>query len=121
MPSINIEFSKPTIAFGWNFENGKENDSYYIRRQIGSIALAMAQLANGSYEGLIMRPYNKKGEMDVCDIAAGYYIMKQVGLEITDYYGSKFNYKNPENGIIAYNPKIRETVDKIMFNEKPGL
>ncbi|HYD03442.1 MAG TPA: inositol monophosphatase [Alphaproteobacteria bacterium] len=103
LPNINLEFSKPTVSFGWDIKIDKDVEKKINkRRQIGSIALAMAQLASGSYDALVMKPYQKKGVTDTCDIAAGYYIMKQAGIEILDYHGKTFDYRDPGQGIIAY-------------------
>ena len=95
-------FSKPAISFS--------NDEYYrellkktvdARNQMGSVALSMAQLAAGSYDGLIMYPYKKNGLTDICDIAAGYYIMKQSGILVKNYELKDYNYRDPNHGIVA--------------------
>jgi myo-inositol-1(or 4)-monophosphatase len=116
MPFINMQLSKPTISLSHN----KDKYADYVeekigriqrRRPIGSMALSMAQLAAGSYDGLIFQPYKKDGITDACDIAAGYFIMKQAGIQIKDYALRKYDYKEPSKGIIALTPALADKIN----------
>jgi len=116
LPTINTTFSRPTITFNRDtIFRTILSDTINARNQIGSVALSMAQLAAGSHDGLIMAPYQKNGLMDVCDIAAGYFVMEKAGIIITDYYGRKYNHLESLNSIVAYKPNIdKEIVSKIL-------
>ena len=111
LPIKDIKFTKSTITFANNNDKYLKRlekdlpDGFNSRTSAGSIALVMAQLALGSYDALIMQPFKKNGITDTCDIAAGYYIMKQAGINITDYHLNDYDYKSPSNGIIAINNK----------------
>jgi myo-inositol-1(or 4)-monophosphatase len=84
-----------------------ENDkNYELRKPIGSVALNMALLAQGSYDGLIMKM--KKG--DIYDIAAGCYIMKQAGIHMQTLAGGEFEYTKHKQGLIALRPDIADKV-----------
>jgi len=115
LPTINFELSTATIAFdnADKYISCLDND-VNIRKPVGSIALSAAQLAAGSYDGLIMKS-RKKSATDMCDIAAGYFIMKQAGLYITDIDGNPYDYKNPFNGLIAINKKQTELINNIKY------
>jgi myo-inositol-1(or 4)-monophosphatase len=116
LPTVNFELSNATIAFD-NADKyvGCLDKNVNIRKPVGSIALSAAQLAAGSYDGLIMKS-RKKSATDMCDIAAGYFIMKQAGLYITDLDHNVYDYKNPFNGLIAIHPKQKELIEKINNN-----
>ena len=64
----------------------------------GSIALATAQTAAGTYDGYIHPPTGKGG---VWDIAAGYHLMSKSDVTVLDAEGNPFDYRHPQNGIIA--------------------
>jgi len=67
-------------------------------KRIGSIALAMVQLAMGNYDGAAI--ISERG--NVWDIAAGYHILKNEDrFYITDGFGDPFDYKDQSRGIIA--------------------
>ena len=112
LPIYNIKLSKPSISFG-NTEdkysallNNNLPNGIHSRKQMASVALSMAQLAAGSYDGIIIPPYIKEGITDTCDIAAGYYIMKQAGIKIKDYHMNEYDYRNPNHGIVAWNKDL---------------
>ena len=83
-----------------------------VRRPIGSMALSMAQLAQGSYEGLIFVSKKKNGLIDTADFAAGYYILKQTGAYITNIEGKEFDYKRPYKGMIALRQEVKDRIMK---------
>ncbi len=114
LPSIDFPLSVPTIAFN-NADKylSRLENNVNVRTPVGSIALSAAQLAAGSYDGLIMKS-KKQSATDMCDIAAGYFIMKQAGLYITDIDNNPFDYKNPFNGLIAINKKHTKIIDTIL-------
>lgn len=85
-----------------------------IRKPVGSMALNLAQLAVGSYDGLIMRAKMKNGLTDTADLAAGYYILKQTGAHITNIEGGKFDYKRPFDGMIALTQESKDMILKKM-------
>ncbi len=101
--------SKKTFSLGFDcHDSGKslEKQGISLRRQVGSVGLTMAQLASGAFDCLLLPPYKKKGEADVCDLAAGYFILKKAGFEIEDSYFKEFNFMIPENGMCAYHPSL---------------
>jgi len=109
-------FSKPNIEV-------KDLDDEYansldarLRKNSGSVALSMVQLAAGSYNGLILSPLEKEGKSDTCDIAAGYYIMKQSGLYVADYKLNPFDYRHPNRGIIALDDTINNEASDAIRN-----
>jgi myo-inositol-1(or 4)-monophosphatase len=124
LPIINFNLSKPTISFT------DDNDSYKktlpeilgteisARKQSASIALSMAQLAAGSYEGLIIESAKGRGNPQIHDIAAGYYIMKQAGLKITYYNLTEFNYRELGKGLIALKPELYSKVLDYTLSKK---
>lgn len=71
-----------------------------------SIALAMAKLAAGVSDGLIVKPKR----FSSWDVAAGYHMLRTKGFDVTDIEGNPFDYRNPRNGIIAIRPDIDEKV-----------
>jgi len=114
LPTIDFQLHKATVSFdNANKYLDRLESSVNVRKPIGSIALSAAQLAAGGYEGLIMRS-RKSGATDMCDIAAGYFIMKKAGLYITDMDHKPFDFKNPFNGLIAVNRKHTEIIEKIL-------
>ncbi|MGV8151013.1 MAG: inositol monophosphatase family protein [Candidatus Woesearchaeota archaeon] len=102
--TLSIEGNAPDISK--KFEGSK----YEIRTPVGSVALNMAQLAQGSYDGLIIQKI--KGSTH--DIAAGYHILKSAGFQIYNSKFGDFDYKNPKNGFIALSPQISDDVLKIL-------
>ncbi|MFC1723260.1 inositol monophosphatase family protein [Nanoarchaeota archaeon] len=86
-------------------------DDISTRTRVGSIALAMALLSEGSYEGMIIPPNNKG---NVWDVAAGYFLLKQKGYHVTDYDGVPFNPHNQSNGLIALHPDIADKVTECL-------
>ncbi|MFC1753840.1 inositol monophosphatase family protein [Thermoproteota archaeon] len=86
-----------------------------LKHRTGSIALNMAQLAAGIYEGYIVSP-NDKG--NAWDVAAGTYLLRQGGFNITDIDGNHFDYKTQANGIIALHEDIAPEVMQAFFPKK---
>jgi myo-inositol-1(or 4)-monophosphatase len=80
-----------------------------VRKPIGSMALNLAQLAVGSYDGMILNS-RKNGLTDTADLAAGYYILKQTGAYITDINGKEFDYKRPYKGMIALRQDVKKQI-----------
>ncbi len=116
------KLSKPAIYFRDSDDGEKDlseefDGPYNVRKQIGSIALTMAQLASGSYNGMILSPLKHVGTHD---IAAGYYIMKQAGVYITNYKLEPFDHKKPLEGIIALDKRVKkDAVEIIKDNTDP--
>lgn len=74
----------------------------------GSIALGMAQLARGAYDGMVTYT---KGKGHVWDVAAGYHLLRLNDFYIADIDMNPFDYKRPDNGIVALSPDI---VNKVL-------
>lgn len=89
--------------------SGMENIS--VIEKGGSIALSMAELASGSFSGLISGEIGKGNSWDV---AAGQYLLETAGLRICDYSGRPFDYKDGRHGIVAVQPRIAESVARIL-------
>lgn len=104
------QFSKPNIEVTEIDNKYTKNIDCRVRQQTGSVALSMAELAAGSNNGLVMVPYRKNGVTDTCDIAAGYFIMKKAGLFIRDYDFKPYDYRQPNNGLIALDPRAEEAM-----------
>jgi fructose-1,6-bisphosphatase/inositol monophosphatase family enzyme len=81
-----------------------------LRKPAGSVALAMAHLAVGSYDALILKP---KKEKEVYDIVGGIHLMKNAGIIIKDYDWREFNIDRFKQGIIAYKPCIEQEIKKV--------
>lgn len=64
----------------------------------GSIALAMAELAAGTYDANISGCIGKGNSYDV---AGGLYLMQQAGVRVYDIKGKPFTQHNGSNGMIA--------------------
>lgn len=103
--------SKKTFTLGHDLYSQLMNKvtNINLRKQIASVGLSMAQLAAGAYECLIMPPHRKNGETDVCDLAAGYFILKKAGFILQDISFKEFAYQKPEKGLIAYSPELEIT------------
>jgi myo-inositol-1(or 4)-monophosphatase len=84
-----------------------------VSTRLGSIALCMAQAAAGAFDGLIIPA---KTNSNVWDIAAGYYMLKESGLDITDMDGKPFDYRQPTNGIIALKNRVSQDIRSILEN-----
>jgi myo-inositol-1(or 4)-monophosphatase len=65
----------------------------------GSIALAMAQVAAGVYDGMV---YNTSKSWNVWDIAGGYYLLGCTGC-VLNLDGEEIDYTIPQKGIIGMN------------------
>jgi fructose-1,6-bisphosphatase/inositol monophosphatase family enzyme len=63
-------------------------------------------LQQGPYDGLII----KMKKIDIEDIAAGYYIMKQAGVHMRTLTGGEFDYKKHGEGLIALGADVSEKV-----------
>ena len=72
-----------------------------LKNGSGSVALQMAQLASGNIQGLIFKPRESDDMSNICDIAAGYHIMKKSGIIVKDYDLNEFDYKKPGKGLVA--------------------
>jgi myo-inositol-1(or 4)-monophosphatase len=110
-----IDFGKISINIDENFKDLREkfegHPEINIFSRSGSIALNMAQLGIGSYDGLIEPPGNKG---NVWDVAAGVLYMGMRGIEITDFQGNPYDVWKPRNGIIALRPEIRKRTLEIL-------
>lgn len=113
LPLVDFKLRTATIGLDNADKYLEKLGDVNIRKPMGSIALTAAQLASGSYDGLIMKSRKTSGT-DMCDIAAGYFIMEKAGLYITDLDHNKFDYKNPYNGLIAINRKQKAIIEKIL-------
>lgn len=112
-------FSKYTVSSNDSPEWEKrirDNPKLGYKKQTGSVALAMAQTAAGSIDGIVMGPYEKGGLTDTSDIAAGYLLLKKTGFKITDIEGKPYNHKNPNNGLIALSGELYKS--DVLKNEK---
>lgn len=84
------------------------------KRQQGSIALAMAQTAFGVYDGMAFYNPNKGNSWDV---ATGYHLLScEDDFEICDYFGDKFDFRDPKNGMIALRKDLPENVKEVFRN-----
>ena len=91
----------------------EEDDTISVSKRNGSLALAMAQLAAGNYEGLIQIPETGKG--NVWDVAAGYYLLKQGPFWIRDGKSQEFDYHAaPGQGIIAIHRDVLSSVKPLL-------
>lgn len=94
-----------------NIEDRLDKFGIKIKSQEGSIALSMAQTAMGIYSGMAI--YNP-GKGVVWDVTAGYQLLAcENDFEITDFFGNKFDYKNPENGFIALNKNLGLKINEV--------
>lgn len=85
----------------------KLGDGYSVHERKGSIALAMAQLAAGNFDGMVCASTGKGNSWDV---AAGYYLLHARGFDVRDIDGKPFDYNNGTNGIIAIRPDLERRV-----------
>ena len=83
------------------------DSSYSVHERKGSIALAMAQLAAGNYDGMVCASTGKGNSWDV---AAGYYLLHARGFDVRDIDGKPFDYHNGTNGIVAIRPDLEKRV-----------
>ncbi len=104
-----------------------ESDELSLSKRNGSLALAMAQLAAGNYEGLIQIP--EKGKGSVWDVAAGCYLLNCGRFWIRDGCGQEFDYRaTPGKGIIAIHedvlhlvrPMIEKTFERMVVGDGGG-
>lgn len=72
-------------------------------KRVGSLALAMAQVAAGTHEGLIAYA---RGKGNIWSSAAGYYLLKSAGCEVIDMHGKPYDYRNELDGIVALHKDI---------------
>lgn len=80
----------------------QQRDVKLIRPQ-GSIALALAQTAFGTYDGIVMHNKNKGG---VWDIAAGAYLLQATEHELRAIDGNSFDHRKQYNSFAAFHPRI---------------
>ncbi len=79
-----------------------EEDGAKLIEKNGSIALAMAQVAAGVYDGMVYQTNNK---WNVWDIAAGYYLLTCTGC-VLDLDLKKKDYARPHKGIVGLGKDI---------------
>jgi myo-inositol-1(or 4)-monophosphatase len=85
------------------------SDRYSTSEKGGSIALSLAELAAGNYDGVIS-PEIGKG--NIWDVAAGAYLCKAVGIEMWDAYGNPFDHHNAKHGFVGVRPEISDDIRK---------
>jgi myo-inositol-1(or 4)-monophosphatase len=112
LPRIENIFSKKSILIECDDKYVPLLKNEGLRTGNGSVALQMAQLASGSIQGLVLTPRDKGGASNICDVAAGYLIMKQSGIIIKDYDLNEFDYKKPSNGLIAGSKELIDVLSK---------
>lgn len=102
----NNHLTKVNIYVDGNKElSALEEKGISVAEGKGSIALCMAHVATGAYDGMIVYP---KYKGNVWDVAAGYYLLKKSNVYITDIEQKPFNYEQQDNGIIAINARAAE-------------
>lgn len=102
-----MSFSKHDVLFNntaLEMLGYKVGDDIKWKKQEGSIALSLAQVAFGIHDGIVFSPSKKGG---IWDIAGGYTLLKSSpDIVISDYDGNQFDYKNLNKGLIALNKKV---------------
>ncbi len=101
---IRLNLDGDDIPEKYKFRN---NRAFSTMKRGGSIALALAHLAANAYDGSMIFT---RGKGNSWDVAGGTALIQSRGFYISDIDGNEFNYKNPNNGIIALNPKAREVI-----------
>ena len=96
--------SDPSIAM---LDRLQREPGFLTKDRNGSIALAMAQVASGTYDGYL---HFGTGKGAVWDVAAGYHLLTKADVHLEDVEGNPFDYRNSQNGIIALR---RDTVESI--------
>jgi myo-inositol-1(or 4)-monophosphatase len=82
-------------------------EEFSFSDKAGSIALSMAELAAGNYDGMV---YNNREKGNIWDVAAGYYLLKTAGFAMFDSKGNPYDYTNPRDGMIAVKPSLADRV-----------
>jgi|GEM_PF-5466032 len=78
------------------------NGFHYVQQQ-GSIALSMAQVAFGTYDGFLIA---HEGKGNVWDIAAGVYLLQCAGFAVTNLEGRPIDMYAKNSDICAMPPKL---------------
>jgi fructose-1,6-bisphosphatase/inositol monophosphatase family enzyme len=90
-----------------NAEVSKLNvEGISLKRHEGSIALALAQIANGNSEALLVGMDNSTG-YSPWDVAGGVALLRAKDYVIADFNGDPYNYNNGNKGLIAVRPEFR--------------
>jgi myo-inositol-1(or 4)-monophosphatase len=84
-----------------------------LRQHVGSIALELAQLANGNYEAAVFGDFNKRG-FSSWDVAGGVALLKANGYKLTDVKGNPYNYHEGNKGLIAAKPEFSAELFKLL-------
>ncbi|MGV8169113.1 MAG: inositol monophosphatase family protein [Candidatus Nanoarchaeia archaeon] len=121
LPRKTPEFSKLAVIHTDNEKYSALLENASRRTQTGSFALLMAQVAAGVHQGLIAKPYNKGSQNNTCDIAAGYFIMKQAGMKIKDYDFREYDYKKPGNGILGGTSEFMSELKSVSKNYQEAV
>jgi myo-inositol-1(or 4)-monophosphatase len=75
----------------------------------GSIALAMAQVAAGTYNGIV----EGSKRFAPHDVAAGCLLLQRAGYAVYDAKGNLFDYHDPQKGILAFDPELKKRFDDL--------
>lgn len=95
-------------------------DRFSVCDAKGSIALAMAQVAAGIYDGMVSADI---GKGNLWDVAAGTYLCRAANVRLTDAYGRPFDEHRAKDGmvalraehadaVLAYEPFIERTITR---------
>ncbi len=100
LPKRRIEIGKNS-----SLKDRLPKDRYSTSEKGGSIALTLAELASGNYDGVINTEINRGNSWDV---AAGAYLCRAVGIEMWDAYGNPFDHRKAQNGFIGLHDEVKE-------------
>jgi fructose-1,6-bisphosphatase/inositol monophosphatase family enzyme len=81
---------------------------YHTHEKGGSVALSMAELAAGNYDGMLRKSIGRGNSWDV---AAGAYLLDDERFVKLDWDGQPFDYKTRGNGMLLLR---REIADKVL-------
>lgn len=87
-------------------------EQFSLSNSSGSIALSMAHLAQGSYDGYIAL-YGGKG--NIWDTVAGYYLLKIRDIEMRDQSGNLYDYHDNSHGIIALRKEVLHLLEERLW------
>lgn len=87
-----------------------KGDSIELVESLGSFALELAQVASGTHQGMI----TLGTKVNSWDLAGGCFLLKKDGCYITDSKGDEFDYRHPQNGIIAIRKDAFEEIKPIL-------
>ncbi len=82
-------------------------DRFSVCDAKGSIALAMAQVAAGIYDGMVSVDI---GKGNIWDVAGGTYLCRAAGVQLTNAYGERFDEYRAKDGIVAIRPEHANAV-----------